>query len=529
MSDFNKEYLKVVTVGHVDHGKSTITGRLLADTGSLPEGKLEQVKENCRRNAKPFEYAFLLDALKNEQSQGITIDMARCFFKTEKRNYIIIDAPGHIEFLKNMVTGAARADAALLVIDAAEGIQENSKRHGYMLAMLGVRQSAVIVNKIDLKNYSREVYESIKKEYSDFLAQIGVRNVNFIPASGRFGDNIVVCSEKMPWYEGYTVLEQIEAFSKDSGIENKPFRMPVQDIYKFTESGDERRIVAGSIVSGKISRGDEVVFLPSGKSGTVKTIEEFNSPERIEIDATRAAGFTLEKQIYIKPGELMYKKSETAPGCGKTFKVNIFWMGRKPMVRNRKYTVRLGAARLSAELREVINILDASELVSVSGKEQVDRHDIGLCVLDFSRPAAFDLPSEIGATGRFVIIDNYEIAGGGVIVENLDHGQSTETSNYKFAWESGSVSREDRARKNRHKGKFILISGDAGDAGKIASVLEKSLFDKGLNSYYLGASHILRESRSANTGISSDLRDEKIQRLCVFASALAVAELIFIS
>src|SRR3989338_6935966 len=169
-----QQKMNIVIVGHVDHGKSTVIGRLLADTGSLPEGKLEQVKRECERSAKPFEYAFLLDALKDEQAQGITIDSARCFFKTAKREYIIIDAPGHIEFLKNMVSGAARAEAALLVIDAKEGVQENSKRHGYLLSLLGIHQAAVCVNKMDLAGYSREVFSKIEKEYRKFLSEIGL-------------------------------------------------------------------------------------------------------------------------------------------------------------------------------------------------------------------------------------------------------------------------------------------------------------------------------------------------------------------
>jgi bifunctional enzyme CysN/CysC len=224
----SKEFFKIVIVGHVDHGKSTIIGRLLSDTGSLPEGKLEQVKETCRRNSRPFEYAFLLDALKNEQKQGITIDMARCFFKTKKRNYLIIDAPGHIEFLKNMVTGAARAEAALLVIDANEGIKENSKRHGYILSMLGVKQIAVIVNKFDLVEYSRDVYEQIKEEYSKFLENIGVKPLSFIPASGRLGDNMIEKSPSIPWFDGPTILEQIDLFIQKPEKENQPFRMPVR-------------------------------------------------------------------------------------------------------------------------------------------------------------------------------------------------------------------------------------------------------------------------------------------------------------
>src|SRR5271165_2575974 len=190
MSENSREQMNVVIVGHVDHGKSTLVGRLLADTGSLPEGKLEAIKAQCKRNAKPFEYAFLLDALKDEQAQGITIDTARCFFKTAKRDYIIIDAPGHVEFLKNMVTGAARAEAALLVIDAHEGIQENSRRHGYMMSMLGIRQIVVLVNKMDLVNYDQSVFERIRAEYSAFLKEVNITPIDFVPISARDGDNI---------------------------------------------------------------------------------------------------------------------------------------------------------------------------------------------------------------------------------------------------------------------------------------------------------------------------------------------------
>ena len=197
-----EELLNIVTVGHVDHGKSTVIGRLLADAGALPEGKLEAIKENCKRNSKPFEYAFLLDALKYEQAQGITIDTARCFFQTEKRNYIIIDAPGHIEFLKNMVTGASRAEAALLVIDASHGVEENTRRHGYFLSMLGIRQVSVLVNKMDLVGYDRKVFEDIKEEYTKFLKKINIHPETFIPVSGMEGDNIAVRSENMPWYQG---------------------------------------------------------------------------------------------------------------------------------------------------------------------------------------------------------------------------------------------------------------------------------------------------------------------------------------
>src|SRR6266436_6755488 len=208
MMNTPREQMNVVIVGHVDHGKSTLVGRLLADTGSLPEGKLEAVKEQCKKNAKPFEYAFLLDALKDEQSQGITIDTARAFFKTAKRDYIIIDAPGHIEFLKNMISGAARAEAAVLVIDAKEGVRENSRRHGYILSMLGIKQVIICVNKMDLVDRSEKHFKAIEREYREFLKSIGsVAPQQFIPVSATHGENLSIRSSKMAWYKGPTLLE----------------------------------------------------------------------------------------------------------------------------------------------------------------------------------------------------------------------------------------------------------------------------------------------------------------------------------
>ena len=266
------ETMNIVFVGHVDHGKSTVIGRLLADTQSLPEGKIEQIQALCDKNNEPFEYAYLIDALKDERSQSITIDSARVFFNSEKRHYIILDAPGHIEFIKNMVTGASHAEAAVLVIDAREGVQENSRRHGYLLWMLGIKQIVVLVNKMDLVDYDQSVYEKVKKEYSEFLNNINVEPMFYIPVSGHAGDNVSKLSSKMPWYQGDTVLTALDRFIKAKPLTEQPLRMPVQDVYKFNMLGDDRRIVSGSIASGRINVGDEVVFYPSSKSSIAKSI-----------------------------------------------------------------------------------------------------------------------------------------------------------------------------------------------------------------------------------------------------------------
>ena len=243
----------------------------------LPQGKLEAVRRECERTGKPFEYAFLLDALSDEQDQGITIDTARCFFKTAKRDYIIIDAPGHIEFLKNMISGAARAEAAVLVIDAKEGVRENSRRHGYILSMLGIRQMVVGVNKMDLVDYAAGL-RGIRDEYRAFLAGIGAVPRVFVPIAAFPGREHGEPSGKTPWYNGPELLSAVDAFEKAPSKNHQPFRMPVEEVYKFTAQGDDRRIFAGRVESGTLGVGDEVVFLPSGKRSRIQTLEGFNTP-----------------------------------------------------------------------------------------------------------------------------------------------------------------------------------------------------------------------------------------------------------
>ena len=267
-----RERMNIVIVGHVDHGKSTLLGRLYADTGSLPEGKLEKIQAICQQQGKDFEYAFLFDAFLEEQQQGITIDTARTFFSWGGRQYIIIDAPGHKEFLKNMVSGAARAEAALLVIDALEGVKEQSKRHGLLLSMLGVKQVTVIVNKMDLVGYREEVFQGIEKEYREFLHQLKVVPTYVIPASGKQGANIATPSAETSWYKGPTVLDALSHFQLEAARAEQPLRLPIQDVYKF----DARRILVGRITAGKVKVGDRLMFSPSNKSANIQTIEAFN-------------------------------------------------------------------------------------------------------------------------------------------------------------------------------------------------------------------------------------------------------------
>jgi bifunctional enzyme CysN/CysC len=525
-----RDQMNIVIVGHVDHGKSTVIGRLLADTGSLPEGKLEQVKAMCARNARPFEYAFLLDALKNEQAQGITIDTARSFFKSKKRDYIINDAPGHIEFLKNMVTGAARAEAALLVIDAHEGVQENSRRHGYIVSMLGIKQVAVLVNKMDLEDYSEARFHAIRDEYVAFLTRLGVHPEAFIPISAREGINLVTRAPETPWYKGRSVLEQVDAFEKVHRDKNETFRMPVQDIYKFTAQGDARRIVAGMIETGFITPGTEVVFQPSGKKSVIKSIEGFNTPPLTEIGRGHSTGFTLTTQIYIKPGELMCKADEPPPKVSRRFRANLFWMGRSPMIMNRQYKMKIGASSVLIELADILNIIDASELSSVAGKRQIDRHDVAECIVDATRPIAFDRSPDIEQTGRFVIVDDFEITGCGNILEELDDSQSVMEEHVRrreLVWEKGHVTPEDRRARFQHEGVLLLFHGPKG-CGKrrVSRLVEKGLFENGANTYYFGIANLFEDLDHDARTHSVD-REENLQRLAELGRVITDAGLLF--
>src|SRR6185436_4721903 len=351
------EQLKIVIVGHVDHGKSTFVGRLFHDTGTLPEGKLEQLQKVAERRGVPFEWANLMDALQSERDQNITIDTAQIWFQTKKRQYVIIDAPGHKEFLKNMVTGAANAEAALLLIDANEGVQEQSRRHGYLLNLLGIRQIAVLVNKMDLQGYSRERFDHIERQYRAFLESIGVEAKLFIPIAAKHGDNIASLSRNMPWWAGPTVLAALDEFKVSELPKHQPLRFPIQDVYRF----DERRILAGRVESGSIKVGDRLLFSPSNKVSTVKSIERWNAPTTDSASAGESIGITLTEQIFVERGTVA--ALEAFPPYELTrFKARLFWLGRNPFRKGKTYKLKLTTQELDCEIDAIEKIIDASTL-----------------------------------------------------------------------------------------------------------------------------------------------------------------------
>lgn len=512
------EKLSIVIVGHVDHGKSTVIGRLLADTGALPQGKLEQIRAYCAAHSMPFEYAFLIDALKDERRQNITIDSARVFFQSSRRRYIIIDAPGHVEFVKNMVTGAARAEAALLVIDAQEGIQENSRRHGKLLSMLGIAQVAVLVNKMDLVDFEARRFEDIRAEYTRFLAQIGLKPAGFIPVSARMGENISQASSTMPWYNGPTVLEMLDSFEKEAPLTDRPFRLPVQDVYRFSAFGDDRRIVAGTVSSGRARAGDRIIFYPSGKQTPLATVEAFGTPPQSEIQAGQAAGFTLGQQIYVKRGEVAALAGEPPPRVARRLRVSLFWLGNDPLRAKKSYLLKLGTARTRCQVEQIRRVMDASSLDEAGEASQVERYAMAECVLTLDHPIAFDRADFLPATSRFVLVDGYEIRGGGIILEDLpDADADVRQAVWQRSahWILSDVTQEERAERYNQRSCAVVITGKKGSGRKqLGRALEALLFREGKFVYYLGLGSV-KYGLDADLGDHSDekSRREHIRRL----------------
>jgi len=477
--------VSVALVGHVDHGKSTILGRLLAETDALPEGKLKQVIKDCKINSKKFEYAFLIDALKEEQAQGITIDVARCFFKTQKRKYLFLDAPGHIEFIKNMVTGAAHADAALVVIDANEGIKENSLRHGFLLSFLNISQIVILVNKMDLVGYDEKYFTQITEEYERFLKSLKMKAFRYIPVSGFKGDNIIQKSSKMNWYKGETILEILDSLPQKQDLSKDLFRMPVQDIYKFTHNHDNRRIIAGSIISGELHQGDRVIFFPSYKKSKIQSLAIHDFSNLKKVASGSAIGVILEDSLYLSRGEMMAKENEKSLRVSYQIKVKIFWMGRNALQLKKRYFLKIATAKVGFEIKEIQSIFDTHTFNKRKGTS-ISQNEIAECILKLEAPIAFDLAMERKETSRFVIIDEYQVSGGGLIYQAIE--QETELSetekNISFHWSHSHISPKLRKKRFGHGPAVIFVTGE--EKEKFSSELEKMLFDKGYFVHCIG-------------------------------------------
>ncbi len=518
--------MRIVIVGHVDHGKSTLIGRLLYDTDSLPAGKVEELKIVSARRGMPIEWSFVLDAFQAERDQAVTIDTTQVWFKTPRRDYVIIDAPGHREFLKNMISGAASAEAAVLVVDAAEGVRETTRRHGYLLHLLGIRQVAVAINKMDLVDFAEARFAEVKAEVIDYLNEINIVPSAVVPISGRDGDNVAKESSRMPWYRGPGVLAALEDFHVRGSADDLPLRLAIQDVYKF----DRRRILAGRVESGVLRVGDTLLFSPSNKTARVRAIETWHEDaEPVEAHAGESIGITLDEQIFVERGEIA-SHPEHAPQLSTVFRGTLFWLGHNPLSLGKSYKLKLMTQEFAVTVQSIEKVIDTDNLAGRAAN-RVERNAVAEVVLRSRGIIALDEFRGNPRCGRFALIDGYETAGGGIVsMEGYpDQRLALRVKATNLTSVEHSVAADVRAQRNGHSGGVMWFTGLSG-AGKstLAMAVEQHLFNKGYHVYVLDGDNV-RHGLNANLGFSPEDRAENIRRVGEVASLFADAGFICIT
>ena len=512
-NETSRPQVRIVIVGHVDHGKSTLVGRLLHETGSLPDGKLEMLKAVSARRGMPFEWSFLLDALQTERDQGITIDTTQIRFRTHSREVVLIDAPGHAEFLRNMITGASQADGALLIIDALEGVRDQTRRHGYLLHLLGVKQVAVVVNKMDRVDFSAARFGEIRDEISAHLTGLGVTPLAVIPISARDGDGVTASSPRIRWYNGPSVVDALDMLEPARPPEQLALRLPVQAIYKF----DDRRIVAGRIESGRLSTGDEIVVMPAGKIARIKSVESWPvTPLKGELTAGRSVGITLDRELFVERGDII-AHAASAPRDTRRIHARIFWLHDKPLSKGDQILVRLGTRESRASVVAIEKAVDPGELSSVENRS-IARNHVGEIDIALAQPIAADAYANNPRTGRLVIEVNGRIAGGGLVL-SVDAGQRAVPIDIVPV--ESALRPDERSARYRHQGAVVWLTGlPASGKSTLARALERTLFSRGGAPILLDGD-TLRAGLNRDLGFSAEDRSENIRRLAEVAGHLA--------
>jgi bifunctional enzyme CysN/CysC len=417
--------VRVVIAGHVDHGKSTLIGRLLHETNSLPDGKLDSLKAVSDRRGVPFEWSFLLDALQTERDQGITLDTSQIRFRTASRDVVLIDAPGHAEFLRNMITGAAQADAAVLVVDATEGLRDQTRRHCYLLHLLGIAQVVVVINKMDRVGFEPTRFQELEAEIVDHFTSLGLTATAIVPISARHGDGVERRTASLAWYAGPTLLEVLDSFSSAQPLTELPLRIPVQAVYKF----DDRRIVAGRIETGRLNVGDEIAIMPRGITARVQSIEAWPEPGKAQLPqaarAGRSVGFTLDRQVFVDRGDIISAVAAPAETASR-LRARVFWLHEQPLAVGGTIGIRVGMAERRGTIVAIKNAVDPGALVPTE-VEAIARNHVGEIELTLAPPIAADRYAVNPRTGRLVLDLGGRIAGGGLILALGDDAATIDT------------------------------------------------------------------------------------------------------
>ena len=515
----NLEIPRVVIVGHIDHGKSSFIGRLMYDLDQVPKGKFDELKQACDKRGVELEYAFLLDALQVERDQRITIDTTQIFFKTTKRNYIFIDAPGHKEFIRNMVTGASSANIALLVVDVFEGLKEQTRKHAYLLKLLGISKVITLYNKMDKIKYDEKVFKNVEGQLEEYLAKINVKSVCSVPISAKYGDNIVEKSTKMNWYKSNVFIDVLDKYKVEdlSGSEN--LRLPVQDIYKI----NDKRTLVGRVESGKLEKRDELLLLPSNEKIEIQSFEVWPNSED-HYQAGDCVALTLSEQIFVDKGN-MISHFKNPPKLMNSFEANVFWLSEKKLSIKEKYTMKINTGEYIVSIEKIKNIINTENLNAKKNFANVSKNEICELILHSPQLIPMDDFSKNQKTGRFCLLDAEEIVAGGIInLKNYpDQREANQKSQSNIVPVDFAVTEIDRVAKIKHRPAIIWLTGLSG-SGKstIAKEVEKRLFLKNFHVIVLDGDN-LRLGLNKGLTFSPEDRTENIRRTAEVAKLFSQA------
>ncbi len=512
--------LRFLTCGSVDDGKSTLIGRLLYDSQLIFEDQLEALESDSRKqgtNEGEIDLALLVDGLQAEREQGITIDVAYRYFATKKRKFIVADTPGHVQYTRNMATGASNCDLAVILADARKGILTQTRRHSFIVHLLGIRHVILAVNKMDLVDFAEDRYEEIASQYRTFATELGLKNVTCIPVAARPGDNVCRASPAMSWYRGPTLLDLLETADVDRAESERPLRMPVQWV---SRPNADFRGFAGSLISGTVAPGDQISILPSGRVTDVSRIVTYDG------DAARAVAgdavtLVLSEEVDVSRGDVIAAASDR-PEVADQIAAHVIWMGDEPLLPGRPYIVKCGTQTATGTISTLKHKINVDNFDHVAGK-QLELNEIGLCNLSFSRPLVYEPYETSRAMGSFVLIDKLSNAtvGAGLIRFGLRRAENVH-------WQALAINKKARAAAKHQKPCCLWFTGLSG-SGKstLANLLEKRLHADGRHTYILDGDNV-RHGLNRDLGFADVDRVENIRRVAEVAKLMVDAGLIVV-
>jgi bifunctional enzyme CysN/CysC len=514
----HKGLLRFITCGSVDDGKSTLIGRLLYESKLIFEDQLAALEADSKKvgtQGGELDFALLVDGLAAEREQGITIDVAYRFFSTDRRKFIVADTPGHEQYTRNMVTGASTADVAVILIDARKGVLTQTRRHSYIVSLLGIRHIVLAINKMDLVDYSQQTFDQIVADYREFAKQIGLTNIVAVPLSALRGDNILEGSARTPWYRGPTLMSYLESVEIEDDLQTKPFRLPVQWVNR---PNQDFRGFAGTIASGTIRRGDTVRVLPSGRQSRVTRIVSYEGDLETAV-AGQSVTLTLADEVDVSRGDML-AAADAPPAVSDQFQATIIWMHDEPMLRGRPYIIKLGTRTLTGSITTPRHKVNVNTLERLAAK-QLELNEIGVCNLSFDRAIPFDPYADNRETGGFILIDKLsnDTVGAGLLNFALRRAEN-------IHWQALDVNKLARSSLKGQRACVLWFTGLSG-AGKstVANLVEKRLHALGRHTYTLDGDNV-RHGLNKDLGFTDADRVENIRRVAEVSRLMVDAGLI---